>query len=703
LSRKTEGAARSLAVAAVFAVALAPGLARAAPAPDAVYDALEKHVAAAPARGDLDAIVDAVGKDPKALAAWVRDNVRWEPYDGVLRGAEGTAAARGGNAVDQALLLQALLERAGVKGAKVMTRRRSGAERKAMLKAFLKADGRALLADVERVGADALGGLVSGDAKKAAEVASKADASAVDEAVAAAEKVAPGLAAALKSTLRARRVDAPASHYWVEVAGEALDPVDATAKHDGGEALDERALAALRHTLVVTLVMKRKLDGKAGEETLLQVPVALDEALLEPIQLEIRPDPDKLGITPAAARKDPKKLLARLMGKPVLRGSLLVGGQRHGAAAFDAKGTRYEVGGDGEAGSPAQLGAALAGGFGGFGGFGGGGKKKEPKVELESIVLRVEVRGPSERDNPERVHERVLLTGEAAELPVVRVSLLAENQDLAPGERELSAARTLLANRDAIKALVAGDKGVDRAIAAPSEPAPTLLRYADLRRQVQARLVAGQPAQHFRERTGLVALVERLSAEGDEIRIQQRFDILANPVAFTAADGRLDAARAVALGVADTALEAALLGAKKDRVAAGTAWDQLSATKGQPKTTRAGGVVRVAWGDGAWWSVDPKSGNVVGRVTGGGGQAMVEYAKKVSDTVCNWGWVLSIYAAAHPNNDYYSGDADKWVGRFCSVLSGTEMQQYQSEQISEITNNLWQVAIPALIGLRASE
>ena len=46
--------------------------------------------------------------DLPAMHAFVRDHVAFDPYPGVLRGAQGTLAARAGNAWDQALLLHAL-------------------------------------------------------------------------------------------------------------------------------------------------------------------------------------------------------------------------------------------------------------------------------------------------------------------------------------------------------------------------------------------------------------------------------------------------------------------------------------------------------------------------------------------------------------------------------------------------------------------
>ena len=64
-------------------------------------------------RFDPAAIVGAVGKDPVKLFGWVHDQTRYVPYRGALRGAVGVLMDRCGNSLDRALLLAALLQRAG--------------------------------------------------------------------------------------------------------------------------------------------------------------------------------------------------------------------------------------------------------------------------------------------------------------------------------------------------------------------------------------------------------------------------------------------------------------------------------------------------------------------------------------------------------------------------------------------------------------
>ena len=66
------------------------------------------------AGGPIAALADSLEFDVEQIFRFVSDEIRYEPYAGVLRGPLGTLWARAGNAVDQALLLGALLDASGL-------------------------------------------------------------------------------------------------------------------------------------------------------------------------------------------------------------------------------------------------------------------------------------------------------------------------------------------------------------------------------------------------------------------------------------------------------------------------------------------------------------------------------------------------------------------------------------------------------------
>jgi len=68
-----------------------------------------------PADVEVAARAEKNGRDVDANFAFVRDAIRWEPYAGALRGAQGTLVAASGNALDRALLLAGLLEHHGLR------------------------------------------------------------------------------------------------------------------------------------------------------------------------------------------------------------------------------------------------------------------------------------------------------------------------------------------------------------------------------------------------------------------------------------------------------------------------------------------------------------------------------------------------------------------------------------------------------------
>ena len=67
-----------------------------------------------PVSASVDDLAFGLEYDLERIFRFVADHIRYEPYAGVLRGADGTLTARSGNSADQAVLLAALLKRSGI-------------------------------------------------------------------------------------------------------------------------------------------------------------------------------------------------------------------------------------------------------------------------------------------------------------------------------------------------------------------------------------------------------------------------------------------------------------------------------------------------------------------------------------------------------------------------------------------------------------
>lgn len=62
---------------------------------------------------NADSLAEQLGGDVPAIVSYVRRQIRYQHYKGILRGIEGTLHSRAGNAFDQALLLHRMLRKAG--------------------------------------------------------------------------------------------------------------------------------------------------------------------------------------------------------------------------------------------------------------------------------------------------------------------------------------------------------------------------------------------------------------------------------------------------------------------------------------------------------------------------------------------------------------------------------------------------------------
>lgn len=99
-------------------------------------------------RISVDAASANLGGRWEDIHAYVRDNMRFDPYLGVLRGARGVLTAQGGNSVDQALLLHDLLKAAG-HISRLVRSRISVEDAQQLIESVFASDGRPVVLEPE--------------------------------------------------------------------------------------------------------------------------------------------------------------------------------------------------------------------------------------------------------------------------------------------------------------------------------------------------------------------------------------------------------------------------------------------------------------------------------------------------------------------------------------------------------------------------
>jgi len=71
---------------------------------------------------ELGAVIELTGTAPQSICDWLHQNIRFEDYTGIMKGAKGTLVSGAGNAADQALLMASLFEYVGIPASLVQGR-----------------------------------------------------------------------------------------------------------------------------------------------------------------------------------------------------------------------------------------------------------------------------------------------------------------------------------------------------------------------------------------------------------------------------------------------------------------------------------------------------------------------------------------------------------------------------------------------------
>ena len=622
-------------------------------------------------RWDPEYLVQQVGRDPQALFNWVRENTFWIPYRGLLRGPVGVLLDRQGNSLDRALLLAALLEKAGH-----TVRLAHGAMER----------GRALAAVPELVGARSRGlpamiasdamlpsllnaGITGIDAARVG-VVLRAQNDDVTRAVAALDErvpeqtdrllrlIAHPATASWKGRLDAA-VEAVRDHWWVQalVDSEWRD-FDVAMQRGVGEALAEASQTfppseidvGLRHELVVRVVAEKWSNDRVVENRVLESIVRPDEAIGQPIIIQFWPTGDQ-----AAANGGRPGVANERRQHEEYAAALLIGANAIPPVIIQDTGdVRRQTGGP-----LGGLGAAITNSLV------QSDSQQDPtaQTELTAVWLEYEIRGPGL--TPQVVRRAVfdlLPPGarQASRVPrpednianrrtrtlalTMRTEVLPQTGAMAPEFVVNLARQTLLGNRTLLRAAAQHTVPADPAADQGGTAAPPVTPLYSL---AVARFGwGGMNRRVFVDRINVLTRHRVLAGSGDRLALRDAVDIVANDVGVDLAVDDEFAAR-LEHGVLDTNAEGVFqfgthaVGNVAEAFSKSREWLVFTAGQGPsvgeriPRSLRPAieddlsrGLTVVApareatVGENAgWWRIDPRTGTTIGIAAGGWGQS----------------------------------------------------------------------------------
>lgn len=633
---------------------------------------------------DPQAIIDEVGTEPEALFAWVRDNTFLVPYKGVLRGPVGVLQDRMGNSLDRALLLRDLLRRAGhdailatgtlseEEAAELLAAQPRPPVGESAVRPYLSEEqNEDLLARVaERAGLDEaeLRAEMEAGRRQAEELATRAKqrSSRQSEAL---------LTAVGSNADTEGRLQALLEHWWVEIqlptsivaldpslpSAELGDTVTAPVSRFSPTSVNQlRGLPDTGHTLVVRVLIERLEDGELHEEIVLEHEIFPAELHGRRIVLAHAPS-DTSGEEELLTDKEPwSRFIDLLAQQSEWRPVLLVGDEVIAQQFFSDEGVvKSEPGGD--VGAVGGLGGGLFGGFGGAAGAAPG----ESHLTAEWIEYRINVPGGEPVIERRAVFDLLgpavrrsaeLSTIDGSALAARRPALGATYTEIVPLANRLSGAyldflraRSVLATRDLLTALVLGEE-TPAPVSADLPGFPMVLAQA-------AQAWGESPLYHDRLSV-FTYHYQSFIGEGD-LQVVEGFDVVHDGMGgATSSEGFAERLRR---GVLVTNAEAFVLDAEGEvhgnaghamavDQESGVEWmvlrepdDELLADSRLPAdlVARVTGDLEAGFivvmpvpsedpaSAGAWWRIDPWSGQTLGFGDLGWGQSLKEYVKTV--------------------------------------------------------------------------
>ena len=656
---------------------------------------------------ELPAVLAAVGRDVHALQRWVAQRTRWVPYQGVLRGSLGVLMDRRGNHLDRSLLLAELLVGAGhevrLQRGRIPEPAIAPLLQAALASASapdeLPAPAATLQQISERSGVPAselerLRTSRPARGERLAEDIARLAAAQSPRLAAAVGIAGPGADAqreqAARHAAETAAAAAMADFFWVQVQqdGDWIDcpllPGDADFAGLGVTAAETLAPGALPpewfHRVTVRVLAERW-DGEANTA----VAVEQEFAASDMVQTDLRVVFQPLGASPKPGFDDDATLRAVATATAEWLPILQCGKRAYKTASIRSNGTLNQKPALGAKGQKLQRGVDALQGLG----------EKTAPGHSECTAVWIEYASTGPGAAPRTVRREVFdLRGPAARAGATAVQLdddarlrrglgfcsgtsvqitpcaLSSQWLVCQQLQALVKTRTVMLEQ--LYAVADGDAARATAAARRLQAPATELQALDLLRH---RLLP-QAEAVFVAQPNIVTSHDYSVAEGGKLVPMRAIDIVANPLGVLPLPGLTIRRVRLDQGVLDTVTEQQLLGAAatgntsqlyERSLAKGVAWHalreagDLEKTKALPEDLRA--RMRADLGDGswvcapeqtvecdgrsfgAWWRIDPDSGETLGIGSHGWGQAMVETSELTSTELVSIMPASRIYGA----------------------------------------------------------
>jgi hypothetical protein len=550
---------------------------------------------------DIEGKAAALNHDPQKIFEFLRDKSALEPYEGVLRGARGTLAAEAGNALDRALLAQALLKASRIES-RLVAGQLSDAQTQTLLSRFLALNPvRGPLSSCVQ-GADAkeqeslafkiaakvglpseqLKTLLRSSGARAEAFWWKTD----EERASQYDFLTNTLQnAGVKSGVNTTKMLATLKqrlkrHYWLQVKGSDgawadFDPAFADSKQGVAYAATAAALTTIPkdqfHCLEFSLVYHTMAQGKSKQEILLHGTFDSANTLFEPLEFRLQPA-EGLPEASSLLAMDEKQQIEVIQKIKRFQGVLRSGSRVIGGRPFDLEGNTYDVSSDGRLEGATKVGRAAGGLMGGLAGAFSGdeeAQQQQDRAKFVELQMRLCLKGPG-RD-PVTQTRTVLragdLNGPNSALPMMEAEILLQPQWISSNLAAYQQLLTLCGFRGFITDALAPSRQ-DKPIHVPVVlPFPRhLLKLALLRQSATVEILRRQVGVSALIDAPLLTIADRqvcaLLPKDGLITTRLGIDIVQNAVSFIGRDGRSQSSAyeaALSQGVADCTLESLFL------------------------------------------------------------------------------------------------------------------------------------------------